>query len=52
MTEACAEAINLELIRGMGIMILAVGAVSLAVVSVVTIKRWLVGLAHYIDGGS
>lgn len=51
MTEACEAAINLELLRGMGIMILTFGALSFAVWIGVTIKRWLVDLAHYMGGG-
>ena len=51
MTEACEAAINLELLRGMGIIILTIVVGVLIIPIAVTVKRWLVDLAHYMDGG-
>lgn len=51
MTEGCEAAINLELLRGMVIVILTIALGLIIIPTAVTVKRWLVDLAHYIDGG-
>ena len=51
MTETCEVAVNLELLKGILTMGLIFLACFMALLIGVTIKTWLVDLAHYIDGG-